>query len=126
MASIELIAKQLKDGCDINIVRSEICDLLSYHLTRSKVSNNFEALAHFTNAVGSLTLNINLAKESKAGLGVCLIDLEKAIAALEQPSEPWLAQARPAELVTYGMLLGAVRVMQAKAEEEIESKEGAA
>jgi hypothetical protein len=127
MDSIKTIFDQLDQNCDLHIVRCAIADLITHHLLRTKSSNNALALAHFTNAVGSLTLNINSSRQpTKAGLSVCLLDLEKAIEAIDHQNGAYDLRVKRAESVTYDMLIEAVCGIRAKALCQTSSNEQAA
>lgn len=87
MQSIDAIRDRLEQGGNLDDIRCAIADLLLAYLERSKTTRNVLALDHLTNADGTLTLNVNsMQQPTKAGLPLCLADIEKAIVELDQDS----------------------------------------
>lgn len=116
MEDLTTFITRLENGEDLNLIRCEIADLITHQLQRSRATSHVAALMHLTNAVGSLTLNVNSTRQpTMAGLQVCLMDLEKAIAALDAKSKNYELRGKRAEAITYDLLIEAVRAIRDKA-----------
>jgi hypothetical protein len=117
MESIRSIHDQLEQGGDLDDIRCAIADLLLVHHKRSKATHNVLALDHLTNAVGTLTLNVNSIRQpTKAGLPLCLVDIEKAMVEFDDDTgNSYQLHRKRADAVTYDMLMGAVQAIRDKA-----------
>ncbi|MDQ9171494.1 hypothetical protein Q8A64_13860 [Oxalobacteraceae bacterium R-40] len=117
MECIHSILDQLEQGSNLDDIRCANADLLLVYLKRSKATHNVLARDHLTNAVGTLTLNVNSFQQpTKAGLPLCLADLEKAIAELDDESaNGYQLHRKRADAVTYDMLMRAVQAIRDKA-----------
>lgn len=127
MHTVDAILMQLESGCDLNLVRSAIAELALHHLQRSKECNNINALVHFTNAIGSLTLNVNATRQPiTAGLHTALMDLELAIAAIESNETRHDLRVKRAKQITHDMLIEAAQRIHGKASSAAATGERAA
>jgi hypothetical protein len=89
MQAIDSLLSQLDGETDLDEIRAAIADLIKTKIEAKKASLGYWELAHFTNAIGSLSLNVNSPTQpTYAGLRVCLLDLKKAISPeVRMPSE---------------------------------------
>jgi hypothetical protein len=117
MISVSSIRRQLEQSCDLNMIRCAIADLIIHQLQHSQAAHNLAALDHLTNAVGTLTLNVDSTRQpTQTGLPLCLRDIEQAIAELDGESDDSYTLLRKrAEAVIYHMLTEAVQVIRDKA-----------
>jgi hypothetical protein len=121
MKSIAAIQEQLDQEADLNAIRCDIADLILHYLQISRTSNSPAALDHLTNAVGTLTLNVYAEHQPhKAGLDVCLMDIERAITELNEPNSIYRLLRERVEAVTYTMLAEAVKRIRHRASYAVE------
>jgi hypothetical protein len=109
MKSVEQIIDDLNLGGDIKLIRNDIADLMEFHLQRGKCNNKEAALLYFINAIGSLTLNANSTRDiNPVGLYTCLIDLAKAIHALDENPKINCRSNQSIDHITYEFLIDAL------------------
>jgi hypothetical protein len=109
MKSVKQIIDDLNLGNDINLIRNDIADLIEFHLQRGKRDNKEGALLYFINALGSLTLNANSTSAiNPVGIYTCLIDLAKAIHALDENPKINRRNIQSIDHITYEFLIDAL------------------
>jgi hypothetical protein len=79
--SINLIRRHIAERADLNRIRREIIELLYIGLEENARTLDDWCKTHFSNAIGTLTLNIHSpCQPTYSWLRLCLVDLEKAMA----------------------------------------------
>jgi hypothetical protein len=109
MKSVKQIIDDLNLGNDIDLIRYDIADLMEFHLQRGKRDNKEVALIYFINALGSLALNANSTRDhNPVGLYTCLIDLSKAIDALDENPKINNMNSQNIDDISYEFLIDAL------------------
>lgn len=109
---IEHLREELEKNPDLKEIRRLIADSIETLVEANRYAMTQEAQAHFTNAVGSLMINITSARQpTKAGLTTSIQDLEQALTALND--RRMRAESRAyMELITCDILLDAIKCMR--------------
>jgi len=109
---IEHLFKQVEENHDLTAVRLLIADSIETLVEANRYSMTREAQAHFTNAVGSLVLNITSARQpTKVGLTTSIQDLNQALTALNDRGKRYDLRSNT-ELITCDVLLDAIKTMR--------------
>jgi hypothetical protein len=113
MISVTAIIEMVDNEEDLFVIRSEIVNLIAHYLMRGREAKNTAALPHLINAIGSLTLyGYSPRQPIKIGLYTCLIDLEKAIAAIEDNQIPLPLRINNCEVINYDFLIEALQPLR--------------
>lgn len=104
--TLENLLTQLDKECDLGEIRSAIVDLIIHHLEARGSELDEHEMAHFVNAVGSLTHAVDSNQAPKAAnFRVCLMDLQKAISLASNVSSENNRRPKIPHLVTYDLLM---------------------
>jgi hypothetical protein len=110
---IRSILEKLETLEDVNPVRGEIVDLIVECLEAKKECFGDWERTHFSNAIGTFGLNIHSAPQpTVAWLRLCLIDLERAVAPVNQQDRNYRSPDPSLRDVTYQQLKGAVNSLE--------------
>ncbi len=92
-------------ACDPKSVRNAIANLILDHLQAMKDSLGYWETTHFANAIAALAMNVNSMRQpTTVWLRLCLVDLEKVLAPLNQRNESHLLQDEQLKALTYEQL----------------------
>jgi hypothetical protein len=113
MHTVKTIAEMMDNNEDLFVIRAAIVELISYYTQRGREAKNTSALPHLINAMGSLTLYGYAPRQPiKIGFFTCLIDLEKAIVAINENRDAEPLRINTTDVVTYDFLIDALQPLR--------------
>lgn len=113
MSEIDAILSLIDDNADLTEIRLRIADEIIRQLRGKRHALGYWEIAHFTNAIGSLSINLNApAQPTAAWLKTCVIDLEKAMLPPDARDDAYIPRARTAEPLNYEQLMQAIQTVR--------------
>ncbi len=113
MRDIATLLQLIDHHGDLTEIRTGIADLIAHHLEAKRHALGYWQTAHFTNAIGSLSVNVHSPRQpTRLCLKSCLADLAKAIDMIDDNDAAFTPRKQSAKALTYEQLLHAIEALR--------------
>lgn len=113
MRDIATLLQQIDQHGDLTEIRTGIADLIAHHLEANRDALGYWQTAHFTNAIGSLSVNVHSPRQpTRLCLKSCLSDLEKAINTPDDADATFTPRKQSTKALTHEQLLQAIEALR--------------